>query len=527
VLALVVVVVLGASMLACGVLADRLRLAPPVLLLGCGVLLGFVPALREVHLPPETVLLVFLPALLYWESLTTSLREIRRDLRGIILMGSVLVILTAGAVATAAHALGLPWGPAWVLGAALAPTDATAVGVLARRLPRRNVTLLRAESLINDGTALVIYALAVGITVGEEHLTALHVSRLLLLAYGGGALAGLVTAWAGVRLRRRLTDPLLGNVAMLVIPFTAFLLAEVVEASGVVAVVICGLVMSQAGPRVVSAETRSRSVAFWSLATFLLNGALFLLVGIEVQAAVRGLTSVDLLRGTAAVAVVSVVMVAARLAFLFVSAYTIRGLDRRPQQRLRRISNRARVVSAIAGFRGAVSLAAALAVPATVASGEAFPGRDTIVFVTAGVIVVTLVVQAPLLPVVVRWARLPHDSSVEQERRLADTTAAREALTVLPELAAELDTDPQVADELRREYERHLGVLQAQDDPSDGTVLRRQDDDTTLRRALIARKRAVVLRLRDEGRIDDTVLRRVQARLDIEDLRLSGHDLVE
>ncbi|MFC4069065.1 Na+/H+ antiporter [Actinoplanes subglobosus] len=525
-LALVVVVVLGAAMLASGALAVRLRLAPPVLLLGCGVLLGFVPALREVHLPPETVLLLFLPALLYWESLTTSLREIRRDLRGIILMGTVLVVLTAGAVAATAHALGLPWGPAWVLGAALAPTDATAVGVLARRLPRRNVTLLRAESLINDGTALVIYALAVGITVGEQQLTTVHVSWLLLLAYGGGALAGLITAWAGVRLRRRLNDPMLGNVAMLIIPFTAFLLAEVIEASGVVAVVICGLVMSQAGPRAVNAETRSQAVAFWSLATFMLNGALFVLVGIEVQAAVRGLNSVDLFRGTVAVAVVAVVMFAARLAFLFVSAYTIRGLDRRPQQRLRRISHRARMVSAIAGFRGAVSLAAALAVPATLASGQPFPGRDTIVFVTAGVIVVTLVVQAPLLPVIVRWARLPHDVSVEKERRLAETTAIREALAELPALAAVLGTDPQVTDALRREYDRHLEMLMSQDPASDGSTLRHHDD-AALRRALVAHKRATVLRLRDQGHIDDTVLRRVQARLDIEDLRLSDHDLVE
>ena len=262
-LALVLVVVLGASMLASGVLAGRLRIAPPVLLLGCGVLLGFIPALREVHLPPEAVLLLFLPALLYWESLTTSLREIRRDLRGIMLMGTVLVIATAGAVATTAHLLGLPWGPAWVLGAALAPTDATAVGVLARMLPRRNVTLLRAESLINDGTALVIYSLAVGVTVGEEHLGTLHISWLLLLAYGGGALAGLLVAWAGVHVRRRLNDPLLGNVATLVLPFTAFLLADVVHASGVVAVVLCGLVMSQAGPRVASAETRSWPWSRW------------------------------------------------------------------------------------------------------------------------------------------------------------------------------------------------------------------------------------------------------------------------
>src|SRR3954463_5283727 len=181
-LGLEAVVALGAALLAGSVLARRAGIAPPVILLVCGLLLGFVPALRRVHLPSEAVLLLFLPALLYWESLNTSLREIRSNLRVIVLASTLLVIATAAAVAAVAHQLGLGWGPAWVLGAAVAPTDATAVGVLARTLPRRNVTLLRAESLINDGTALVIYSLAVGITVGEEHLGTLHVSWLLLLA---------------------------------------------------------------------------------------------------------------------------------------------------------------------------------------------------------------------------------------------------------------------------------------------------------------------------------------------------------
>jgi CPA1 family monovalent cation:H+ antiporter len=292
-LGLELVVVLGATLLLSSVLGRRLRVPPPVLLLLCGVLLGFVPALREVHLPPEAMLLIFLPALLWWESLTTSLREIRSNLRAIVLLSTGLVIATAAAVAVAAHPLGLPRGPAWVLGAALAPTDATAVGVLARALPRRTVTTLRAESLINDGTALVIYGLAVSITVGEDHFSVPHVSGLFLLSYGGGALAGAVIAWLAVQVRRRLDDPLQENVLILLTPFTAFLLAEVVHASGVLAVVVCGLIMSQVGPRVGRADTRQQTTAFWSLSTFLLNGALFVLVGLEVQSASRGLTSTD------------------------------------------------------------------------------------------------------------------------------------------------------------------------------------------------------------------------------------------
>jgi CPA1 family monovalent cation:H+ antiporter len=526
-LGLELVVVLGATILLSSVLGRRLRVAPPLILLVFGVLLGFVPMLRDVHLPPEAMLLIFLPALLYWESLTTSLREIRSNLRAIVLLSTALVIATAAAVAATAHALGLSWGPAWVLGAALAPTDATAVGVLARALPRRTFTTLRAESLINDGTALVIYGLAVGITVGEDQFSTLHVSGLFLLSYGGGVVAGVVTAWLAIRVRRRLDDPLQENVLILLTPFTAFLLAELAHASGVLAVVVCGLIMSQIGPRVGRADTRQQVTAFWSLSTFLLNGALFVLVGLEVQSAVRGLTSVDLARGLFAVVTVAAVVTGVRFAWLFTTPYLIRLLDRRPQQRLRRVGARARVVSGIAGFRGAVSLAAALAVPHTVASGGPFPGRDLIVFVTAGVILVTLA-QGLLLPSVVSWARLPRDTSVDEERRLAETLATEAALTALPDVAADLGTDPEVVERTRREYVEHLQVLRADGaDGDDEPVLRHDQHYAALRLALLARKRATVLGLRDEQRIDDIVLRQFQTRLDIEEVRLSRREVAD
>ncbi len=509
----------------CGVLARRFGVASPVLLLACGAVLGLAPAFRRVYLPPEAVLLLFLPALLYWESLTISLREIRSNLRAIVLLSTALVIATAGAVAAMAHALGLPWGPAWVLGAAVAPTDATAVGVLARALPRRNVTVLRAESLVNDGTALVVYGVAVGVTVGEDHFSVPHIGWLFLLAYGGGALAGAITAWPGMQVRRLLDDPLQENVAIILIPFAAYLLAEAVHASGVLAVVMSGLIMSQVGPRVGHADTRQQTTAFWSLSTFLLNGALFVLVGLELQSVVRGLGSAALTRGLVAVGAVSAAVIGARFAWLFTTPYLIRLLDRRPQQRPRRVGARARVVSGMAGFRGAVSLAAALAVPETVSSGRPFPDRDLIVFITAGVIVVTLVLQGLLLPGVVRWARLPRDTSVDQERHLAETLATEEALAAIPQLAAALGTDSDVATRLRREYEKHLRVLHAGDDGADDEPALRYDQQyTALRLAVLARKRAAVIRLRDERRIDDTVLRQVQTRLDIEEVRLSRRE---
>ncbi|WP_454043672.1 Na+/H+ antiporter [Cellulosimicrobium sp. Marseille-Q8652] len=517
------VVILGAVILACGVLSRRTGIAGPVLLLVAGIVLGFAPALRDVHLPPELMLLVFLPMLLYWEALTTSLREIRATFRGVVLTSTLLVVATAAAVATVAHALGMPWGPAWVLGAALAPTDATAVGALARSLPRRDVTVLRAESLVNDGTALVLYGVAVGVTVGDETLAVGHIAGLVAVSYLGGIAIGAVVAAIAALARHRIRDTLLSNVLVILIPFTAYLLAELVEASGVLAVVVAGLVMSQVGPRVGTAAARQQSTAFWTLATYLVNGSLFVLVGLEAHASVRALDTDELRTGLLGVALIVLTLVIVRFTFLVASAYTIRALDRRPSQRLRRVTHRARMVSTVAGFRGAVSLAVALSVPTSLGSGAPFPDRDLIVFITAGVVATTLVVQGLLLAPVVRWAHLPDDDGVVRERHLAETTATEEALRSLPEVASELGTDPTIVDRLRGEYEEHLAVLRARADdapPHDLTV-RLDDEYTELRLSLLARKRDTVIRLRDRREIDDTVLRQVQARLDTEELRLT------
>src|SRR3954471_18855934 len=511
------VVVLGATILLCGALAPRLRIAPPVLLLVGGVLLGFVPRLREAHLPPEVMLLLFLPALLFWESLTTSLREIRSNLRPIVLLSTVLVVVTAAAVAVVAHALGLAWGPAWILGAALAPTDATAVGALARNLPRRTVTVLRAESLINDGTALVLYGLAVGVTVGEEHLTGWHVSWLLVLAYGGGVLAGAVIGLVSWQVRRLMDDPMLEAIAMLVTPFAAFLLADVIHASGVLAVVVCGLFMSQVAPRITGAVTRQIAMPFWALSTTVLSSALFVLVGISAQSAVRGLSSASIWRALVDVLVITAVVIGVRWAWVYTTPYLIRLLDRRPEQRLRRVPARQRTVNAVAGFRGAVSLAAVLAVPHTLASGGPFPDRDLLVLIACGVIVLTIL-QALLLPSVVRFARLPVDTSVAEELQFADEYSLDAAIDALDATASELGSGGMVVERVRHELDKQR-KLQAAAGAEGDPVIQHDDQYRTLSLALIGRRREALLELRDEQRIDDIVLRRVQARLDQEEVR--------
>ena len=511
------VVLLGVALVACGALARRYPIAPAILLVLVGVLVGFVPHLRQAQLPPEVVLLVFLPALLYWESLTTSLREIRNNLRVVVLTSTALVAATAAAVAAAAHGLGLAWGPAWVLGAALAPTDATAVGVLAGDLPRRTVTVLRAESLVNDGTALVLYGLAVGVTVGEQQLTGWHVTWLLVWSYVGGVLAGALIGLLSWQVRRRMDDPMLESIAMLVTPFAAFLLADAAHASGVLAVVVCGLFMSQVTPRITGAVTRQIVLPFWALSTTVLSSALFVLVGLSAQSAFRELNSTSMLRALVDVLVVTAVVIGVRWAWVYTTPYLIRLLDRRPAQRLRRVPARQRTVSAVAGFRGAVSLAAVLAVPHTLDSGAPFPDRDLMVLIACGVIVLTLL-QALFLPSVVRFARLPVDTSVAEELQFADEYSLDAAIDALDTTASELGSGDMVVERVRHELDKQRKLLAsagAEGDP----VIQHDDQYRSLSLALIGRRREALLELRDEQRIDDIVLRRVQTRLDQEEVR--------
>jgi monovalent cation/hydrogen antiporter len=559
-----ITVLLGVAILAATVLAPRLRMAPPLLLVLLGLVLGFVPELRHVQLPPETMLLLFLPVMLFWESLTTSLRSIRRDFRGIVIMSTLLVVATAFGVAGLATALGMPWAAALVLGAALAPPDATAAAALGRTLPRRQFMLLKAESLTNDGTALVIYAIAVGAASGG-HYTALDVTGLVLLSYVGGIAAGVLIAALAYAVMHRLQDPTAINIALLVTPFVAYLAAELIGASGVLAVVVAGLVVAYLSGRISNAASRRQTESAWPLGSYVLNGALFALIGLQAQAVAHDLGAREIGRLLGMVGAVWVTLIVIRFLFPQISVLVIRALDRRPSQRARRMSYRARVVSAVAGFRGAVSLAIALSVPITLDDGTPFPARDDIVFVTAGVILLTLLVQGPLLPTVVRWANLPPDDAAEKELRLAEEEITRTGIEALPDLAAEHAVSEQVLARLTADYREHLALVQERQrdrsapnsasadtqageleamagtaeagrptqrvassvQPDQYAPLARNEEYTRLRLAMLDRKREVLLRLRRDGTIDDTVARQIQTRLDIEELRLTGVEALE
>ncbi|QIG38118.1 Na+/H+ antiporter [Microbacterium sp. 4R-513] len=524
-LALEAIVAIGVALVVSAVVAGRLRVPLALVQVVAGLLLGFIPALRDVQLPSEAVLLLFLPAILFAESLTTSMRESRRFVRVILINGTVLVLVTAFAVAGVGSLAGMPWAIALVMGAALAPTDATAVGNLARDLPLRQRTVLRTESLINDGTALVIYGLAVGVAVGSEVLTPLSVAWDLTVSYVGGVVIGLLVGLLGTYLRR-IPNTLASNVGMIVTPFIAFLAAELVHASGVLAVVVCGLLMSWRGPRVARAEARDQVMSFWTLTTYILNGALFVLIGLELQVVVRDLESSDLGFGILLGVIVWLALIVVRLVFTFVVTGIIRTVDRRPYQRTLRAPTRALVLNAFAGYRGAVSLAAALAIPLTIGDGAPFPMRDLVVFVTAVVVVLTIAVQGPLLPALIRWAHLPTDDQQRDERRLAQTTAAQAALEALPQLAESLGIDDEVRERVATETEEHLALLAADGDSDEAQEsAHTKEQYVRLRLAAMQVKRDAVLKLRDERRIDDTVVRALQAQLDLEEIRLTGREV--
>lgn len=574
-----VTVLLGLTILVGTLIAPRVRLALPLVLVIFGLLLGFVPELREVQLPPEVVLLLFLPVILFWESLTTSLRSIRRDFRYILPMSTLLVVASAFAAAGIAVLFGMPWEIALILGAAVAPPDATAVAALGRLLPRRTFMKLKAESLTNDGTALVLYAIAVSLALGGQ-VTPLSVTWDVAVSYIGGIAAGAVVAALGYLLLRRSARTIVINVTLLLVPFSAFLAAEMIHASGVLAVVVAGLIVAYVSPRVTTAASRRQADAAWPFGVFLLNGALFVLVGLEVQYVVHEISGAAIGRLVLIALAVWATLFAVRYLFQLLNALFQPRPVPRPAPGVR---SRARAVSTVAGMRGAVSLAIALSVPAAVSEGGAVSGRDEIVFVTAGVILLSLLVQGPLLPMIVRWARFPVDHGEAEEYELAERAISGAALSALDDLAAEHGVGQEVRDRVRAEGYANLEFANARalareqalidaeaealddmldqpdalgiggpepdaggasasvaTDASDGgavlqmiatsadvdlaqrSPLIRHEEHTRLKLALIDRKREVLLGLRRTGTVDDVVVRRISARLDLEQVRLQG-----
>jgi CPA1 family monovalent cation:H+ antiporter len=522
---LVVIVVLFATVIVGTVLGRRYRVGPPVLLIALGALLGLIPQFGHVRLDGEIVLLLFLPAILYWESLNTSIREIRANMRVIVLLSVGLVIASAIAVSWTARAFGMESHAASVLGAVLSPTDAAAVAGLAKRLPRRTLTVLKAESIINDGTALVLFGVAVSVAMGGAPVGPIDLTVRFVVSYLGGIVAGLLIGGVVTLARMRLDAPQEEAALSLLTPFAAFLLANAFDCSGVVAVLVCALMLAYASPRVIRARSRLVSYAFWDIVTFLINGALWVFVGVQLPSAIRGAGRIDhgIHHAIALAVAVTVVVVGTRLVWGEATTWLVRAVDRREAQRERRVDWRQRMVSGWAGFRGAVSLAAALAVPLTTHSGTPFPDRNLIIFVVSFVILTTVIVQGSTLPAIVRWAKIPEDVAHADELRLARCAGAQAALDALPLVAAELGVSDELQDRLNAEFMQHAALVRASDDGSTRDDAEAKSDlIRQVRLGVLDHKRRAITELRDQRRIDDIVLLELQASMDLEEARLLG-----
>ena len=524
-----IVALIGASVVAYAI-ANRFRLIAPVLLIAAGVGVALLPVGEEMSLPSTVVLTIFLPILLYWESLSVSLNRMRRSLRGIILSATVLVAITAALITLIGVLTGLSVGAALLIGACLGPTDATAVSSLGRGIKPNSRTVLQAESLLNDGTALVIFAIALQAAQDSSGVTFGLVTQQLLLSFGGGIGAGVLVGAAvtkiGIRVRTITDDPMLATITALATPFLTFFIAEEIGGSGVLAVVTCGIVISRFAAPHMSLGSRVLGIPFWTILTHILNTILFVMVGVALPGIVAELPHADLVRGLILIPIIYIAMVAGRFAGQHLIIYSIRALDRRPEQRLRRTNIRGRIVSTVAGFRGAISLAMALSIPVSF-DGAVYTERNLVILVVAGATLLSLLIQGIALPYVVRWANA-RPSAGTQTAECVESQETEALAEILADTISQLDAiaertgvdDDEAIEAVRLDYaRRHQSVLNSATESEADVYC---GPESALRLAVIEHLRERVHGLRFAGRIDDSTASRVNRRLDVETLHING-----
>ncbi len=487
--------------------ARRLDIPYPILLVVGGLVLGFIPRLPQVELSPDLVFLLFLPPLLFWGALNTSQREFRANLRPIFSLSIGLVLFTMAVVAVIAHTViaGLSWPAAFVLGAIIAPTDAVAAEAIAERLPlsKRIMTVLEGESLLNDATALVAYSVAVAVAMGGS-FSPVGAGLQFFGASLGGVGIGFAVGWVIGKIHRYLHDPLVGNTISLLSGFAAYLPAQALGASGVLAVVTTGIYLGRLGPHIVSSQSRLQGVQMWSVVVFLLNGLLFILVGLQLHRITRvafaSYSAINLIT-SAVLVILTVVLV--RLIWVFSASYLPHALSRRSAS-----------IVAWTGMRGGVSLAAALALTTT------FPGRILIIFLTFCVILATTVAQGLSLPFLIGWLQPPDDGAAQREETNARLKVSRAALARLNDLASEEWVPQEILDDLRAHYqEKEQGFTARIEGSEDGNQEEYTRAQVRVKREVITAQRNKLLELRSKGMIDDEVLRLIQRDLDLDEIR--------
>ena len=504
-------------------LADPLRIPYPILLVVGGLALGFAPGVPAVILPPDVVIVGILPPLLYSAAFNTGLRDLKHNIRAISLLAIGLVALTMVAVAIAAHyVIGLSWSVSFVLGAVVSPTDPIAATSIAHRLgvPRRAIAIFEGESLVNDGTALVLFKFAVAAVVAGSFSLVQAAGDFVWTVLGGIAI-GLVMGRVIRFIRFRINNPPLEVTIAFLTGYIAFLPAAALGVSGVLAVVTAGVYMGWHTPELTTVDTRLQGDGFWAIFSFLLNALLFGLVGLQLRPILDQLHGLSWEQLLGYAALLWVVVVAVRFACGFPIAHVPRWLSRGLRERDPTPTWQFIAFIGWAGMRGGVTLAAALAIPLETDAGAPFPDRSLVIFLAFSIVLSTLLIQGLSLPAFVHALKLERDDVDDREDAKARIHAVDAGLARLEELADEEWVRDDTAERVRGMYAFRRNRFGARLDGSDEDGIEaRSQDYQRLRRELLEAERSAVVALRNQGRISEDVMQRVTRDLDLEDSRL-------
>jgi monovalent cation/hydrogen antiporter len=524
------VVALLVVLVALVALAFRLNISYPIVLVLGGLLLAILPRLPAIRLEPDIVFLVFLPPLLFSDALNSSWRDFRENWHPIFLLSVGLVLATTLSVLLVGHfLLGMDWGPAFVLGAVLGPTDTVAVSAILERfpIPHKLNAVLRGESLVNDASALVLFEAAIHTTQVGKYVWGSFIGHFCLAVAGGIIIGGLI-GWLAVQLRRHTADPLLANTISLLAAFAAYQPAAALHVSGVLSVVTAGLYIGWKDPLISTPRARLQAAGSWEMLTFLLNGLLFILIGLQLRPVGKPLWSHNpwsLIGGGIAI---SVTVICARILWVLVSTYspTKRLFHRHSQPPDRTQAKRQAVLLSWVGIRGGISLAAALAIPPTLGDRSPFPQRAEVIIFTFSVILVTLVAQGLSLPWLLRRLQFSSPPGTESEEIKARLAMAATAVRYLQSLK---DPDQEKGKAIAHLYDLYRENLDSSHatESADQAQTSFLGSVTSLELAIVKRQRARLIELRDKGQITDDVLRRFQSILDLKESQLDQDGGVE
>jgi monovalent cation/hydrogen antiporter len=504
----------------------RFNVSYPIVLVLGGLILCLFPRLPKVRLEPDVVFLVFLPPLLYWDALNSSWRDFRENWRLICRLATGLVFVTTLTVMVVAHVLlGLPWGPAFVLGAVLGPTDTVAAATILDRfkVPSDLLVVVRGESLLNDALALVLYETALHVTESKSFVWG-SISLGFGVAALGGILVGLVVSRLMLRLRNLVSDPVTGNTIALLTGFAAYLPADALHVSGVLAVVTAGLHPGWTNAPTLSAKTRLQSIAVWEIITFLLNGLLFILIGLQLRTIGESLSPGSWRSIIFGCLLVSGTVLLVRILWVFISTYFLRLFHRLPVRERYPPWKQATLISWV-GMRGGISLAAALAIPSTLVDGSPFVGRNEILVFTFAVILVTLVLQGLSLPWLLRRLNFTDEEFERAEEQRARQTMRDVALHYLASIAKGDEIHQRAVKQLQDSYRDRAGDSElVPEGAAERPIAHYINSLVSIEREVIGTQRTALIDLRSRGSIGDDVLRRYALLLDLKESQLEEEE---